>query len=82
MGERKKGKKIGQRIKEEEKGRKKVNRSTNVGQYPYFLTLVYLSPYDRQKKVRKKNRKEFQTFSKGGGKIFLGGHNIYPSMQY
>ena len=69
MGERKKGKKIGQRIKEEEKGRKKGNRSTNVGQYPYFLTLVYLSPYDAKKKSAKK-QESIPNIFKGGGEDF------------
>ena len=43
---------------------------------PYFVSRLNKGPYDR-KKNRKKGKK-FQQFSRGRGKIYLCGHNMYP----
>ena len=51
----------------------KREKETNGGNYPYFISLFYIGPYDRQKKVRKK-----QGLFKKIVKVFPNGHNIYP----
>jgi len=67
----KRGKKENKRGKREKRrrewGRKEGNRTKKEGKYPFFLF-----PCDR-----KKNLETFKHF-KGGRKIILSGHIIYP----
>ena len=58
---------------ERKKGKKIWKKGKKRGKISIFVSLFKIGLYGR-----KLNREEFQKKSKGGGKIFLSGHNIYP----
>ena len=61
--------KKGKKEEKKRKGRRKGNRSEKERNYYYFVYLLNIGPYDRQKSPPKTGV---------GRKIFPCGHNIYP----
>ena len=57
--------------KEEKREEKRGIGVKKEGQYPYFVFLFNIGPYDRKKKTAKE---VFKKLSRGEGKNFLGGH--------
>ena len=66
--------------KREDKKRGKSGKERKIGVKKRETILILFYNIGCCDKSAKKNREEFQNISRGRGKIFLGGHKIYPCL--